>query len=220
MARPSKPASLLRRCGGGRRVQLEGAFASMFVRCLRDTSNGDSRIGVFGVLGGTAGGPRDGGRLCGLYTDVPIDSGLDDRDRLSYSYSMRSSGSPPAFGSSDSSAGVPSELGLGLAVVRIAINWRSTWGVTASPGLLSTSWMSIPSSSLVISSRALWFCENVRRMSTSASPGITGSSSSFVVELGWLRNRSSISRSMSASDWRFRPYVWVDDITWNVVSKL
>ena len=57
------------------------------MRCLR--SKGESWPGVIGVLGTC--GPREGGRLCGRYTDVPIDSRLEERDLLSYSYSVLSS---------------------------------------------------------------------------------------------------------------------------------
>lgn len=57
-----------------------------------------------------------------------MDSRLDDRDRLSYSYSTFSSVRPrssafPSTGVVDSS-GVP--LGLGVRVVRMAMNWMTT----------------------------------------------------------------------------------------------
>lgn len=79
-ALPCWLASLRRRDGGGRRVQLEGAALARGVdRCRRDASNGDSReVGVLGT------GPREGGREFGreedLQTDVPLESWLDERE--------------------------------------------------------------------------------------------------------------------------------------------
>ena len=122
-------------------------------------------------------GPREEERL--WY--VAVESRLDERLFMPSS-SSRSSCLPRLSNSAESSplgGVVASGLPRGPMVVCIAINWMRTCGVTWRPGLDEMRLVSCSSSSLFMSSTELWSEEKVRRTSTSASPGITGSLASL-----------------------------------------
>lgn len=200
--------------GAGRFVQLEGAAAPNGVdRCRLDESNADGGPVCTGVLGGTL-----GGRL-GTF-DVPPE--LDDLDALVPRTNgcrpralgkVRSSLSPSSLASCGESSGLSPELCLGnggcsddwllpgdsrgLFLVRSAMNWRSTWGVTSMPGLLASSARSICISESVRRSTSLYRSENSRMTSGSASAGMMGSwawlrRDSGCVEKIWMRSCSML----------------------------
>lgn len=174
--RDDDPSTLFRLlAGAGRFVQLDGAVElSGVVLCRLDESNAEGGPLCSGVLGGTLGGRLE---PC----DVPAEFWLDDRD--DFFFLPRTNGCRPlAFGnvtsslspSSLASCGESSGLSLvycggdgcsdgwflpgdsrGLFLVRSAMNWRRTWGVTSMPGLLARSARSISISESVRSSTSL-----------------------------------------------------------------